>query len=213
VTRSGVVTDESGRANIVLVDWESVQPESFDLLTPAYFKVLVFVGATQKMLPFEVADRIHRLGDRAEFVKISGVGRNALDFHIAYYIGKLAAADPGAFFHIISKDGGFGPLVEHLKEKNIFSSRWPDIESIPAAKAARAKSPQDRAALVVAKLRSGAPAPRSEKALRSAVAALFNKQLSDGEITAVLQRLEADGEVAIVEGRVGLPKLNVAAAT
>ena len=27
------------RANIVLVDWESVQPESFDLLTPAYFKV------------------------------------------------------------------------------------------------------------------------------------------------------------------------------
>lgn len=195
------------RANIVLVDWESVQPESFDLLTPAYFKVLVFVGATQKKLPFEVADRIHRLGDRAEFVKISGVGRNALDFHIAYYIGKLAAADPGAFFHIISKDGGFGPLLEHLKEHDIFSARWPDIESIPAVKAARAKSPQDRAALVLAKLHgSGAPAPRSEKALRSAVAALFNKQLSDGEITAVLERLEADGEVAIVKGRVAFAR-------
>lgn len=199
------------RTNIVMVDWESVQPESFDLLTPHYFKVLVFVGATQKKLPFEVADRIHRLGDRAEFVKISGVGRNALDFHIAYYIGKLAAADPGAFFHIISKDGGFGPLVEHLKEHNIFSARWPDIESIPAVKAVRAKSPQARAALVLAKFHES-PAPRSEMALRNAVAALFNKQLSDGEITAVLERLQADGEVAIVKGRVAFLKLDLATA-
>jgi hypothetical protein len=202
------------RTNIVMVDWESVQPESFDLLMPLYFKVLVFVGATQKKLPFEVADRIHRLGDRAEFVKISGIGRNALDFHIAYYIGKLAAADPGAFFHIISKDGGFGPLVEHLKEHNIFSARWPDIESIPAVKASRAKSPQDRAALVLAKLRGSlAPGPRSERALRSAVAALFNKQLKDDEITAVLERLQAGGEVAIVKGRVAFPKLDSAATT
>lgn len=202
------------RANIVLVDWESVQPESFDLLTPAYFKALVFVGATQKKLSFEVADRIHRLGERAEFVKISAVGRNALDFHIAYYIGKLAAADPSAYFHIISKDGGFDPLVEHLKENNIFCARRPDIESIPAVKAAQAKSPHERAQLVLAKLHeSSAAGPRSEKTLRSAVAAQFNKQLSEGEITAVVDRLQAAGDVVIINGRVTFPTLRLSAST
>ncbi|MEJ7931761.1 PIN domain-containing protein [Ramlibacter sp. AN1015] len=202
------------RTNIVMVDWESVQPESFDLLAPVYFRVLVFVGATQNKLPFEVVDRIHRLGERAEFVKISGVGRNALDFHIAYYIGKLAAADPDVFFHIISRDNGFGPLVEHLKEHDIFSARWPDIESIPAVKAAQAKSPQERATLVFAKLQGLlVPKPRSEKGLRSAVDALFNKQLSDGEVTAVLERLQADRTVVIVNGRVNFPTLDHPAAT
>ena len=191
------------RSNVVLVDWESVQPEAFDLLTPAYFKLLVFVGATQKKLSFDVADRVHKLGERGEFVKISGAGRNALDFHIAFYIGKISSAEPDAFFHIISKDTGFAPLIEHLKEHNIFSARWPDLESIPAVRASQAKSAHERAELFRERLQaSKSPAPRSEKTLRSAVAAVFNKQLTDGEISAVVDRLRAAGDVTIVNGRV-----------
>ena len=52
------------------------------------------------------------LGDRANYVEIDGSGPNALDFHIAYYIGELATADPTGSFHVISKDKGSDPIFE-----------------------------------------------------------------------------------------------------
>ena len=75
------------RNNIVLIDFENVQPESLELLAQDHFRVLVFVGANQARLPFEVAASLQKLGARAEYIKISGNGSNALDFHIAYYVG------------------------------------------------------------------------------------------------------------------------------
>ena len=68
------------RPNIVLVDFESVQPTCFGRLSPDYFRVKVFVGATQSRLSFELVTAIQQIGDRAEYIKIAGVGRNALDF-------------------------------------------------------------------------------------------------------------------------------------
>ena len=82
------------RTNYVLIDFESVQTRSLRLLTQEHFKVIVFVGANQGKLPFEVAESLQQLGSRAEYIKISGRGPNALDFHIAYYIGRLAAEEP-----------------------------------------------------------------------------------------------------------------------
>ena len=90
------------RTNFVLIDFESVQPDSLAALQHDYFRVIVFVGANQSKVPFEVAAVLQRMGSNAEYVKISGNGRNALDSHIAFYIGQLAAQAPAAYFHIIS---------------------------------------------------------------------------------------------------------------
>ena len=65
------------RTNYVLIDFENVQPESLEQLTNDHFKVIVFVGASQVKLPFEVAASLQELGSRAEYVKISGNGSNA----------------------------------------------------------------------------------------------------------------------------------------
>ena len=43
------------RTNIVLIDFESVQPETLAALERDQFKVIVFVGASQAKVPFEVA--------------------------------------------------------------------------------------------------------------------------------------------------------------
>jgi hypothetical protein len=101
------------RTNFVLIDFESVRPEALDPLAQEHFKVIVFVGANQAKVPFEVASALQRMGSKAEYVKITGNGPNALDFHIAYYIGQLAASEPTAYFHIISKDQQF-PLSEKV---------------------------------------------------------------------------------------------------
>jgi hypothetical protein len=191
------------RQNIVLIDFESVQPTSLNLLGADHFKVKVFVGATQTKLPFDLVTAIQQLGARAEYIKIAGVGPNALDFHIAYYIGRIACQDPEAFFHVISKDAGFDPLLQHLKEKNILCRRWQTVEEIPAVKTANVRSPEERADLFLSDLRqSNAGKPVCEKGLRNAVAAYFLRQLTDDQISAVIGALQGPGRLAIADGKV-----------
>jgi hypothetical protein len=191
------------RPNIVLIDLESVQPASLGLLAPEYFRVKVFVGATQSKLSFELVAAVQHLGDRAEYVKIAGVGKNALDFHIAYYIGRIATEQPESFFHIISKDTGFDPLIQHLKDESILCGRWECLEEIPAVKSAQVKSPEERAILFMSRLlQPNATRPRTEKTLRSAISAHFQRQLTDEEVTAIVAALQRPGQLSIAAGKV-----------
>jgi len=97
-------------------------------------RVIVVVGAGQKSAPLQFALAMHRMGSRATCVKLSGNGANALDFHIAFYPGVLAVRDPEAHLHIISKDTGYDPLIQHLRAKNIKAHRFVDILDIPLVK-------------------------------------------------------------------------------
>lgn len=186
------------RTNYVLIDFENVQPESLEQLTHDHFKVIVFVGAKQIKLPFEVAASLQDLGSRAEYVKISGDGSNALDFHIAYYIGRLAAEEPSAYFHIISKDTGFDPLIRHLRSKKIFAGRVKTVADIPVVKASNSKSPQERIAVILVRLQQlKASKPRTVKTLSSTIASLFQNHLSDEEVASLVQSLATQGYLEI----------------
>ena len=77
---------------------KNVQPNSLAGPHAEHFRVPVFVRANQNKLTFEIASAIQKLGPRAEYVRIAGNGANALDFHIAFHIGILAAQDPTASF-------------------------------------------------------------------------------------------------------------------
>ena len=54
------------RTNYVLIDLENVQAEALTALVDDHFKVLLFVGATQAKLPYDLVAAMQRLGDRAE---------------------------------------------------------------------------------------------------------------------------------------------------
>ena len=122
--------------NFVLVDFENVQPGNMGLLKGGPFKIKVFLGASQAKISLEMAQALQTFGDDAEYIQVVGSGKDALDFHIAYYIGKLAAENPGAAFSIISKDTGFDPLVKHLKLKHVECRRSASIADIPHIKSA-----------------------------------------------------------------------------
>jgi hypothetical protein len=163
-----------------------------------HFKVFVFVGAHQGKLPFEFAASVQRLGDRAEYVKISAHGSDALDFHIAYYIGQFVAKDPTAYFHIISKDAGFDPLIQHLRTKKIFISRATAISEIPLVKVSNSKSSTERIELIRDRLKQlKAAKPKTVKTLGSTIAALFQKQLSDKEVSGLISELATTGYVTV----------------
>ncbi len=182
----------------MLIDYENVQPEALSVLDAEHFKVIVFVGASQTKVTFEAAAALQKMGSKADYIKISGNGSNALDFHIAYYIGQLAAADPTAYFHVISKDTGFDPLIQHLKTKKIFAARSRDVSEIPLVKVATTKSPPEKLAVIVTNLQQrGASKPRTLKTLSSTITAIFQKQLTEQELAALLNELEAKGYITV----------------
>jgi septum formation topological specificity factor MinE len=188
------------KTNYLLIDYENVQPDVIPTLDHEHFRVIVFVGANQTKISLDVAAALQRLGARAEYLKIGGNGTNALDFHIAYTIGKLAATEPDAFFHIISKDTGFDPLIQYLKQANIFAQRSCALHDIPMLRATTAKTTNDRIAVIIAHLKQRKTAlPRTIKTLTSSIHALFQKQLSDAIAADLIQQLEQQGIIAMHE--------------
>lgn len=191
------------RTNYVLVDYENVQPKSLEGLDGECFRVYLFLGANQSKLPIELVIAMQKLGTRAEYVCIAGSGPNALDFHIAFYVGHLSAKDPNAYFHIISKDAGFDPLIQHLRDRNVYALRSRVVADIPLYKAVTAKSSEEKVSAIVANLRQrGAARPRTIKTLASTIASIFQKQLSEEELDQLLSNLQSRGFIVVTEGKV-----------
>jgi hypothetical protein len=191
------------KTTYVLIDYENVQPAALTILDQEHVKLRIFVGANQTKIAIEVASALQRMGSRAEYIQISANGPNALDFHIAFYIGQLAAADPGASFHIISKDTGFDPLIQHLKSKKIVVRRSSVVTDIPMVKASTAISSDEQIAAIVADLqRRGTAKPRTVKTLTSTISALFQKKLTEAEVAALIQILQKQKIVQIQETKV-----------
>ena len=117
--------------NYVLVDFENVQPDSLAALATGQFRVKVFVGASQAKgrISFELVHSMQALGANAEYVKIARTGKNAVDMHIAYYVGRLLEKEPNAVIHIVSRDSDFDPLIEYLDAKDRTSVTVPAVKS------------------------------------------------------------------------------------
>ena len=213
------------RTNYVLIDYENVQPENLASLKQETFKVMVFVGANQTKLTRDIVFAMQSMGPHAEYIEISGNGPNALDFHIAYYIGKLSASEPEAYFHIVSKDAGFDPLITHLKAKKLLVDRVKKIEDIPllkvtppkpaesteptpTAKASRlkaidAKTPKQRFELIKANLIATSPnKPKTVKKLTSHINSMFSGGLMEEEISKLILALTNAGIISVDDNKV-----------
>lgn len=189
--------------NYVLIDFENIQPSNLKVLKKHPFKVLVFVGANQTKVPFDLATAMQELGDSAQYVKIAGSGKNALDFHIAYYVGKLAATEPNAFFHIISRDAGFDPLIKHLKSKKVKVQRERDLAEIPVLQMSSTAPNDEKVAAIVKNLAGrGQSRPRKIKTLSNTINSLFTEKLSEQQLTALVKELEQRKYIKVNDGNV-----------
>lgn len=199
------------KTNHVLIDFENVQVRSLELLRPAHFRIRVFLGPTNLKLPRAVVLAMQEFGDRASYTGLDTGGRNAPDFHLAYYLGVWSAANPSAFFHIISGDAGFDPLLRHLEARRILCARSTSIEDMPCfaarpitedvgATTSRCDVPFDRERLVEEALtdltRRGVSRPGSMKTLTTTLHSRLGKELARAEIDAVCAVLVERGHVS-----------------
>lgn len=186
------------RTNFILVDFENVQPRDIDLLRDGPFKVKVFLGPHQSRVPVTLAAALQTLGGNAEYVLVETAGNDAVDFHIAYYLGVLSSEEPTAYFHIISKDKGFDPLIKHLKGRKIFAQRSTCVAEIPYFKPAPPAVPKDQVEAAVADLiRRKAARPRTKATLISTLNALFKKELSEQQLSQLFAALCTRGIVKV----------------
>lgn len=205
------------KTNYVLVDYENVQIKSLALLKDEHFHVRVFLGPNNTKLPVELVIAMQELGERAEYIILETSGRNALDFHIAYYLGALAAKDSLGFFHIISRDTGFDPLIQHLKKTKILAARSASIEEMPCfvaplvvqqPKVVTSQQKPDTALPKPTKeelvhiavddlIKRKASKPRTPKTLWSTIHARCGKDIPSSDIDEVYEALVQQGYVKI----------------
>jgi len=189
--------------NYVLIDFENVQPKNLEALSNHPFKIYVFVGANQAKITYEFAAVMQELGENAKYVKIGGNGKNALDFHLAFYIGELSTKEPDAYFHIISKDTGFDPLIKHLKARKIRIQREKDLAEIPLLRMSNATSSDDKIAAIVKNLAGrGQARPRKLKTLANTINSLFAEKLEEKELMLLVNELQKRSYIVISEGNV-----------
>lgn len=189
--------------NYVLIDFENIQPRNLELLSKHPFKIYVFVGANQTKISFDLASAMQTLGSDAQYIKISGNGPNALDFHIAFYIGELSTKDQSAYFHIISKDKGFDPLIAHLKTRGLKVQRSNDLAEIPILRLASTTSTDEKISTIVANLISrGQSRPRKITTLQNTINTLFTKKLDNQELQKIVSSLQQKKYIQIKDGNV-----------
>ena len=177
---------------VLLLDLENVQTVNLAKV-PEYAQVLVFYGLTQKKLPEELVVQAQPLGTRLQWIKIAGQGPNALDFHIAYYLGKTLTARPQAHCAVLSKDKGFDPLIRHLHGLGYTCRRVASLkDAFPAQAAPEAKaatvSPPDHYARLVTLLRKDQARPIKRKGLEAKAKSWFPK-LGSAEQLELVKRL------------------------
>ncbi len=196
------------RQNHVLIDYENVQPTVAQVLAAPIFKVWIFLGIQQTKVKVDLLDLVHSKGDDARIVKMNSSGRNALDFHMSYYVGVLSTQQPDGHFHLIAKDTGMDPLIEYLKEKGISIARWADVFDIPIVKVPASVAEDYKLSRIMEYLvRRGNQRPATMKTLLGSISALFEPKLDAAECVKLIEQLRGNGilEVAGTKLTYGLP--------
>lgn len=188
------------RTNYILIDYENVQPGLLPTGSDIPIKVLTFIGERQTKIPFELASSLQKLGDQASYIKIDGNGPDALDFHIAYYIGKLAEQDSNSYFHIVSKDKGFDPLIRHLKKNKILIQRVNSLSEILILSNSNNSTLGQKVTSMIESLKArGNSRPRRVKTLENTINAFFMKSLSEAEVKKIVAQLAKQKAITLTD--------------
>lgn len=186
------------KQNYVLVDFENVQAMELERIKSLPVKVVLFAGRNQKYVPMDLLRKACMSPGCVEVVESVGSGKNALDFQMACYAGRIAEREPKAFIHFVSKDKGFDVVVRFLKSAKRMSARVDAFASLffLAQKVQlKSYSLEQKVEHVLARLArlSATTRPRKRRTLQSSMNSMFGKELDASMIKEVMDKLISDG--------------------
>lgn len=183
---------------LLLVDFENVQTIDVQHIPPDY-RIAIFCGANQKSASLDLTARLQDLGSRVQWHRVSGTGKNALDFHIAFHIGRVLERQEASEFVILAKDTGYDPLVKHVATLGIPCKRVAAVSEIhgtPPAQSGQSARPTPKASLPASAELERVKAnlgkvqknkrPRKRATLTKYVSTIFGNKLAKAELTALV---------------------------
>ena len=114
---------------LILVDYENIGKIDLSLLDASY-RAIIFVGAKQNTPKASRKPSTAHRFSRVDFHKIEGIGKNALDFHIAFQLGRTFETAPETECIVLSKDKGFDPLLAYLNKNGLACQRIAELEEL-----------------------------------------------------------------------------------
>jgi hypothetical protein len=179
---------------IILIDYENIQNIDLKPLINQDVQIYIFHGKDQKFTGPVLKTALEFGKEKFIPVEISGSGKNAADFHIAYFIGKLSKEIENPFFHIISKDTGFKPLVHYIKEVDkTYCLQEAAIADIPMLKLVQEESPKSHYDIVVDFLsKRKVPKPKMKNTLRNQIISVCKKEINEAEADEIISQLIAN---------------------
>ena len=180
---------------VLLVDYENVQEIDLSKVPPA-FDVRIFIGASQSRVPTELLTQALERGGPTKVVRIDGAASNALDFHIAFYLGEYFTERPKAKFVILSGDKGFDPLVRHLTSRKCDCRRISALSQLdghgPTAHDDKVKRVVEWLSAMDKKAR-----PRKRKTLAAHIGSYYQKKLPAEEVESLIDCLIYKRQISI----------------
>ena len=164
---------------ILLIDYENIQNITLEQIEKADYRIYVFIGESQNKIPFDLVKSAQKLGGKLEWIKINGNGSNALDFHVAYYLGNQIERNRDNEYVILSKDKGFDPLVRFITKQNVKCKRINSIIEISSPQHSKEHNNEYRKVLENLKKIEKVKRPRKRNTLKQHVKSLLGKTLSD----------------------------------
>jgi hypothetical protein len=187
--------------NHVFVDYENVRDFDVSLLGSRKACFTLLLGAQQTKLNVALVEKLMEHAESVQLVRLTSQGKDALDFTLAYYLGRAAITDPTAYFHIVSQDTGFDPLIAHLKSRHVHAHRHADFTTLTFG-AAKPVIPAaaDPLACVVEHLRKSAKQrPKTKKRLATYLLARLGNATTEAEVAALIESLCKGGLVTVDE--------------
>jgi hypothetical protein len=194
----------------ILVDYENVHrfsSEDLSILKSGEFMVKLFLGLQHKDIGVDLVEALLPNGSQVQIIRLKSPGTNALDFMIAFYIGTLWRQEPEAAFYIISKDTDYTVLIKNLTTMGVDVHRRTCIADIAKDEPTATPSINDLVATATVALRNNPHRPSTPKTLRNVVDQVFKKELSEEQLSALIETLSKNGVFQAVGNKV---KYNIA---
>lgn len=174
---------------IVYVDYENMG--NIKKLVPIDGYYIFFIGSTQTSIPKSLVLATNNI--KVEWVAIEGSGKNALDFHIAYFLGKKDLESDTLHF-ILSKDTGYDPLIAFInkKAKQEIAKRIISLEDLKQQNVNNKpceENPDYRTLLNFLNSFAKVRRPKSEAKLESFIKTQIFTKKSDTEIRKLIEEL------------------------
>ncbi len=187
---------------VLLVDFENIQKLDLENIDMTNTDILIFVGRSQNKIPFQLVEKAQTHGEHVKWLKIAGDGKNNLDFHLAFELGRLTEQYGSEVeLIILSKDSGYDSLIKYINDFRGHASRIANAAEL--SDSVKQLPTSNFTNNIVANLTkiNNQKRPRTRATLKKHIFSLLRDRVNPVEIDAIIEEMFIKGLMTLANNR------------